>query len=305
VTGVGPEREAGSVPERRAGCLGVIVTFDSRVALERCLAALTAQTTPPDEVLVVDNASAEPVDDLVAATTNARLLRLPENIGPAGGYAAGLTEFLASGYERAWLVDDDCVPAPDALAAQIEQSDASSVVLATMVDHATREITNTQGWCGVLLPRAIVAEVGVPDAELFWWNEDTEYLQWRIPRAGFTVVRNEHARVDVSRSRQRGKPAWKYYYEARNQVYYRLHTQRPRGNGRVRRPLTRRVRWWRATRSVSRLAVRALVRESGHRVTKFTMVIRGTRDGIAGRLGRTVAVDTPDRPIVSPNINPR
>jgi rhamnopyranosyl-N-acetylglucosaminyl-diphospho-decaprenol beta-1,3/1,4-galactofuranosyltransferase len=288
----------------RAGCLGIILTFDSRVALERCLAALAAQTIPPEEVLVVDNASAEPVDDLVGAVPNARLLRLPENVGPAGGYAAGLTEFLASGYERAWLVDDDCVPAPDALAAQLGRSDASTVVLATMVNRATREITNTQGWCGVLIPRAIVAEVGVPDADLFWWNEDTEYLQWRIPRAGFTVVRSEHALVDVSRSRSAGKPAWKYYYEARNQVYYRVHTQRPRGNDHVRRTLTRRVRWWRATRSVSRLGVRALVRESGHRVTKLMMVIRGTRDGIAGRLGRTVAVDAPDRPIVTRGLDP-
>lgn len=284
---------------QRAGCLGIILTFDSRIALERCLAALSTQTTPLEEVLVIDNASAEPVDDLVGAVANARLLRLPENLGPAGGYAAGLTEFLAAGYEWAWLVDDDCVPASDALAAQLEQSDGSTVVLATMVDHATREITNTHGWCGVLIPRAIVAVVGGPDAELFWWNEDTEYLQWRIPRAGFGVVRSELARVDVSRSRSAGKPAWKYYYEARNQVYYRLHTQRLRGNDRVRRHLTRRVRWWRATRSVSRLAVRALVREPSHRAARFAMVMRGTRDGIAGRLGRTVPVDTPDRPIVA------
>jgi GT2 family glycosyltransferase len=294
-------------------CLAIVLTFDSRAALARCLTAIAAQTHPPDEVLVVDNASAEPVDDLVGAAANARLLRLPENVGPAGGSAAGLTEFLASGHEYAWLIDDDCVPAPDALGAQFDLArspfghgagagqDATTVVLATMVDHTTREITNTQGWCGVLVPRAVVAAVGVPDAALFWWNEDTEYLQWRIPRAGFTVVRSEHARVDVSRTRVTGKPPWKYYYEARNQVYYRVHTQRPRGpkgGARVRRHLTRRVRWWRATRSVSRLGARAVVRESGDRRAKLAMVWRGTRDGIAGRLGATVPVDTPDRPIV-------
>jgi GT2 family glycosyltransferase len=226
------------------------------------------------------------------------------NVGPAGGYAAGLTEFLSSEHDHAWLIDDDCVPAPDALATQLERAtldEPQPVVLATMVDHATREITNTQGWCGVLVPRAVVAQVGVPDAALFWWNEDTEYLQWRIPRSGFKVVRSEQARVAVSRSRLTGKPAWKYYYEARNQVYYRVHTQRPRGPraGPVRRPLKRRVRWWRATRSVTRLAVRAVVRESDDRGAKVAMVWRGTRDGIAGRLGATVPVDTADRPIVS------
>jgi rhamnopyranosyl-N-acetylglucosaminyl-diphospho-decaprenol beta-1,3/1,4-galactofuranosyltransferase len=285
-------------------CLAIVLTFDSRVALARCLTAIAAQAHPPAEVLVVDNASADAVDDLVAAAPNARLLRLPENVGPAGGYAAGLTDFLRSGHDHAWLIDDDCVPAPDALGIQLERAalgDRQPVVLATMVDHATHEITNTQGWCGVLIPRAVVAEVGVPDAALFWWNEDTEYLQWRIPRAGFTVVRSEQAKVDVSRSRLTGKPAWKYYYEARNQVYYRLHTQRPgapRGTP-VRRHLTRRVRWWRATRSVSRLAVRAVVREPGERTAKIAMVWRGTRDGVAGRLGVTVPVDTSDRPILS------
>ena len=255
-------------------------------------------------MLVVDNASAEPVDDLVAAAPNARLLRLPENVGPAGGYAAGLTEFLASGHDYAWLIDDDCVPAPDALGVQLERARRRPppVVLATMVDHATREITNTQGWCGVLVPRAVVAEVGVPDAALFWWNEDTEYLQWRIPRAGFTVVRSEQARVDVSRSRLAGKPAWKYYYEARNQVYYRrphpaaawaegaprCGAISPAGCGGGARP--GRCRGSR---------VRAVVREPGDRRAKVAMVWRGTRDGIAGRLGATVPVDTPDRPIMT------
>jgi GT2 family glycosyltransferase len=281
-------------------CRAIVLTFDSRLALARCLDALTVQTHPLDEIVVVDNASRVPVDDLVARTPRARLLRLPENAGPAGGYAAGLTDFLASGDARAWLVDDDCVPAPEALAEQLELADGRTVVLATMVDHDTRQVTNTQGWCGVLLPHAVVEAVGVPDADLFWWNEDTEYLQWRIPRAGFTVVRSDAARVDVSRSRSTAKPAWKYFYEARNQVYYRVHTQRPspEPGTRVPRVHTRRVRWGRAARTVTRLGTRAVVRERVERGTKLRMVLAGARDGVRGRLGRTVAVDTADRPSV-------
>jgi rhamnopyranosyl-N-acetylglucosaminyl-diphospho-decaprenol beta-1,3/1,4-galactofuranosyltransferase len=287
-----------------ARCLAIVLTFESRPALTRCLDALRAQTRPLDEIVVVDNASREPVDDLVAATPQARLLRLAENVGPAGGYAAGLTDFLTSGADRAWLVDDDCVPAPDALEQQLAVADERTVVLATMVDHDTRQLTNTQGWCGVLVPRAVVEAVGVPDPALFWWNEDTEYLQWRIPRAGFPVQRSESARVDVSRSRSHEKPPWKYFYETRNQVYYRVHTQRPRNPGgrrgaRAPRFRTRRVRWGRATRTVARLGARALLREHSGRVEKLAMVARGARDGIRGHLGRTVPVDAPDRPFVS------
>ena len=40
-------------------------------------------------------------------------------------------------------------------------------------------------WCGFVLSREIVLSVGLPMGELFWWAEDTEYLQWRIPDAGY------------------------------------------------------------------------------------------------------------------------
>jgi GT2 family glycosyltransferase len=277
--------------------LAIVLTFDARDALARCLTAIAGQSRPPDEVLVVDNASAVPVDDLVAAVPGARVCRLPENVGPAGGYAFGLDEFLGSDHGWAWVMDDDCVPAPDALFTQLVAARGGEVVLATTVDAATDAVRNAPGWWGVLLPRTVVETVGVPNAALFWWNEDTEYLQWRIPRAGFTVGRSEHARVKVSRTRATAeKPLWKYYYEARNQVYYRLYTQRPRPGEPVLRFRTRRVRWGRATRSVSKLATRAVVREREGRVRKLGAVARGTVDGIAGRLGRTVEPDVADRP---------
>jgi rhamnopyranosyl-N-acetylglucosaminyl-diphospho-decaprenol beta-1,3/1,4-galactofuranosyltransferase len=151
----------------------------------------------------------------------------------------------------------------------------------------------------VLLRRRVVERAGVPDAELFWWTEDTEYLQWRIPRAGFSVVRAPEATVRVNRSRDdTEKPAWKYYYEARNQTYYRLHTQRVAAPRPRPRHLRARVRWWRALRSLTRLSARAVTRESHGRGTKLAMIARGTYDGVRGRLGITVIADRSDRPLV-------
>src|SRR4029077_4508729 len=124
---------------------------------------IRAQTRPVDDILVVDNASAESVADVVAATPAATLLRLPDHRGPAGGYEEGLGAFLQSGATRAWVMDDDCVPAPDALAEQLAITERAPVVLARMIDHDTHEITDTQGWCGVLLAREVVDAVGVPD----------------------------------------------------------------------------------------------------------------------------------------------
>jgi rhamnopyranosyl-N-acetylglucosaminyl-diphospho-decaprenol beta-1,3/1,4-galactofuranosyltransferase len=277
--------------------MAVVLTFNARAALEDCLAAIRSQTHPVDTILVVDNASADPVDEVVAAAPGATLLRLSDNVGPAGGYAEGLRSFLASDATRAWVMDDDCVPAPGALAAQLAISWRAPVVLARMVDRDSGDGANTQGWCGVLLAREVVETVGLPDAALFWWNEDTEYLQWRIPRAGFRVERCAGAEVSVRRTRSdAAKPAWKYYYEARNQVYYRLVTQRPTSRP-VPRQLSRSVRYGRATRSVGKLAARSVLRERAERARKLAMVCRGTFDGVRGRLGRTVPVDASDRPL--------
>lgn len=295
-----------SQPSRtpRGEVLAVVLTHDGRPGLERCLGAIARQTAPAARVLVVDNASSVPVDDLVEAVRG-EVLRLAENAGPAGGYAAALRAFEASTYGFAWVMDDDCEPRADSLAALLSRAAPDRVLLSSMIDRDTGEVSNTQGWCGVLLPRAVVAKVGVPAAELFWWTEDTEYLQWRIPRAGFDVERCNDAVIAVSRTRGSDeKPAWKYYYEARNQVYYRLWTQRP-GDERPRpRHLRFRVRVWRAARSVAKLAVRAVWRERARRPAKVTLIARGTWDGIWRRLGRTVAADDPHRPVIQQGERP-
>ncbi|GMU78818.1 MAG: hypothetical protein AMXMBFR46_16120 [Acidimicrobiia bacterium] len=279
--------------------MAVVLTFDAPDAARPCLAAIRAQSVPVQTILVVDNAS-DPPFDARAAGAGVQVLRLEENAGPAGGYAAGLEAFLRSGLGWVWLVDDDSTPRVDALERQLHaahQHADPTAWLATMIDRDSGEVANTHGWCGVLIPRVIVDAVGVPNAELFWWSEDTEYLQWRIPEAGFALGRCGDAVVEVSRRRAtRAKPAWKFYYEARNQVYHRIHVQRQTPGGPSRRHLTARVRWWRATRSVVKLGARALLREPDGRGRKLGMVARGTVDGLRGRLGKTVPVDTSDRP---------
>lgn len=277
----------------------LILTFDAPESLERCLRAVAACDPAPRSIIVVDNASARPVDAIVAAAPHARVVRLPANTGPAGGYAAGFEAFLAGDADWVWVLDDDCEPAPDALGRQLALAGRSGahLVMATMHDADTGELTNTQGWCAVLIAREVVVQVGVPNRELFWWTEDTEYLQWRIPRAGFHVARSTDAIVEVTRGRASAeKPGWKYYYEARNQVYYRMTTQaaateRPRP-----RHLRLRVRAWRAARSVAKLAVRAVVREHRHRLRKLGYIGRGAVDGLRGRLGASLPVEDSHRP---------
>jgi glycosyltransferase involved in cell wall biosynthesis len=89
----------------------VVPALDEAERLPRCLASLAAQTRPPDEVVVVDNGSADATADLAAAA-GARVVHEPERgIWPAAatGYDAATGDVIAR-------VDADSVLPPGWLA---------------------------------------------------------------------------------------------------------------------------------------------------------------------------------------------
>src|SRR5581483_2024520 len=257
--------------------LALVLTYSAPRALVTCIRALVGQTRPPDAVVVVDNAGTPPAYDTLAAAGLAggtvTVLRLEENTGPAGGHAEGLARFLASGHDFVWIMDDDCEPAVDCLRALLDDTHGTTTgqyLVPTWGDREGERIAHP-AWWGPLLSRDVVERAGLPRAELFWWAEDTEYLLWRIPDLGYE--RRHCAGATVHHSRARGsarRPAWKYYYEARNSLYLRFRLRR--------RP-------WKAIRAVLRLCA-AIVLWEDHKVSKLAALGRGVVDAVAGRLGR-------------------
>jgi rhamnopyranosyl-N-acetylglucosaminyl-diphospho-decaprenol beta-1,3/1,4-galactofuranosyltransferase len=260
--------------ERRI--MAVILTHNAPESLDRCLQAIAAQTVPPEAVLVVDNASRPPVTpeslDVVAPATR-ELVRSDVNTGPAGGYHEGLARFRDSGYLHAWVLDDDMRPNPWCL--ERLWAVASKEPETSFVFPVSRETGGDYGiwhsWCGFLVSARIVREVGLPMKELFWWAEDTEYLQWRIPEAGYPRQVVDGALVEHDAIRQGdGVPLWKYYYEARNMLYVSMHVKRRLGH---------------YPRNLSKLAARAIWREKHGRLRRLGVIARGLFDGAFGRLG--------------------
>jgi GT2 family glycosyltransferase len=270
------------VTDPELDAMAIVLTYNAPESLRLCLTAVTAQTLRPRAVLVVDNASSPPVDpaDFPPGCPPVVLVRSDYNGGPAGGYAIALQEFLTTSHQHAWVLDDDMRPDPDCL-------ERLWVVAAKEPERAfvfpvSFQLDGTFGawpsWCGFLVAREIIDEVGVPMAELFWWAEDTEYLQWRIPQAGYPMRVVGDARVHHEAVRHGyGVPVWKYYYEARNMLYLHLHVKK-------------RVGYY--PRNIAKLFGRAILREPEGKVVRLRAMGHGLYDGARGRLGTQFPVES-------------
>lgn len=266
--------------------LAVVLTYSAPEHVRRCVEALAAQDRRAEAILVIDNCGEPAVTaEMFDASLGVRVHRTEENLGPGGGFALAVEEFLASEYDHVWLMDDDVSPEPSCLSALLEAVDGRRDAIAIpYVDPNgdTSKRFEGWGWYGPLIPRAVVQTAGGPRADFVWWLEDTEYLGHRIPNAGVEVLRPAAVAHWATSRASRTRPAWKYFYEARNLTYLHVRTL----HGRHAATLVREVR---------RRAVR-IVRREEHRSRKLLALGHGVFDGLRGKLGLTHPLTDPHRP---------
>lgn len=195
------------MPEPSPRVVAVVPTFNRTGQLRECIAGLASQTRPPDAVVVLDNASTEPIR---AALEEERYpfpvgyVRLDSNTGSAGGFAAAVQAAVESGADWVWLQDNDgvahrtClerlldaaprVPGASVLAPQVY--DAEGGVQGQHRGRYFRGHTfpvgkSTYGreavpidyasYIGILVSARAVEDVGAPDPRLFVWVDDLEW----------------------------------------------------------------------------------------------------------------------------------
>ncbi|RAY14245.1 glycosyl transferase [Actinomadura craniellae] len=233
--------------------VAVVVTYDRRELLAEALAALRAQTRPADAVVVVDNASSDGTPELLRERfPEVEAYRLARNTGGAGGFAAGIGRALERGADLIWVMDDDTVPEPGALAALLAVAPGAALVASRVVwtdgrDHpmntprprpgaSPAELAAAAGhgcvpvrsasFVSVLLDAAVVAERGLPIADYFLWNDDFEYTT-RLLRGNKGLLCRDS--VVVHKTRTFGgadaDPGERFFYEVRNKVW--LFTRSP------------------------------------------------------------------------------
>ncbi len=226
----------------------VVVTYNRKALLRECLRALAAQTRAPERILVVDNASTDGTPDLVREEFGdlVELLELPENVGGAGGFHAGMQAAHAGGAEWIWLMDDDTIPAPDALAELLAAPVERPLLLSSralwtdgslhpmnmpafkrdldeVVGGVERGVLplRTATFVSLLVHRDAIERFGLPLAHYFIWSDDIEYTA-RVTRSGPTgwfvpgsVVEHRTKLAHTSVSDTGGR----FYFHVRNSLY--------------------------------------------------------------------------------------
>ena len=117
----------------------IIVSFNARAHLERCLQSLhDAPPVRPHEIIVVDNASADGSADAARRWPRVRVIEAGSNLGFARGNNAGIR--ASTGKYSLLLNSDTIVPpgAVDSLLAAIERDSSVAVVGPRVVDSTGR-----------------------------------------------------------------------------------------------------------------------------------------------------------------------
>ena len=256
--------------EHQQTVAAVVVTFNRMEKLKTVLASIEAQTRLPEQLIIVNNASTDDTaaylaeyerDFTLKDTVQLTVVTLPENLGGAGGFSAGMRKGYELGADFVWIFDDDGYPQPDALCRLLEGFGTAVAELGPDVPYACSMVKYIDGsicemnnpiptwdwgrlqakghgnlvmvtscsFVSVLIPRWVMEAYGLPYKEYFIWFDDAEYTL-RITKAcpgvevlDSVVMHDMGVNKGVNFSMIDEKNAWKFSYGVRNQASYRLH----------------------------------------------------------------------------------
>ena len=247
----------------------VIVTYNRLEKLKTVLNSLEKLTVSPEYLVIVNNASTDGTDKYLAEYEAKRsaedgmkvsVVNLPENVGGAGGFSAGMKCGYDLGADYLWVSDDDGYPEPDSLANLLNGYKNAVDELGPDVPFACSMVKYTDGsicemnnpvttwdwgrllakgqnsvlvsscsFVSVLVPRWALEDFGLPYKEYFIWFDDAEYTR-RLSRGcpgvqvlDSVVIHDMGQNKGVNFRQINEKNAWKFAYGIRNEASYRLH----------------------------------------------------------------------------------
>ncbi|MEJ5300927.1 MAG: glycosyltransferase [Thermodesulforhabdaceae bacterium] len=190
----------------------VVPTYNRKELLTNCLKSILNGTVSPKTIIVVDNASTDGTKEHIESLFSQEIeqgrivyVRLEENMGGAGGFAAGLKKGMEMDVDYFWLMDDDSEPTEDALLELIKRADPETCLVPLITTDRNKGelfplgirinnefrifhqlITDIPTNCvleapaapfiGILIPKKVVKTIGFPRTDYFIWCDDIEYF---------------------------------------------------------------------------------------------------------------------------------
>lgn len=196
----------------------VVVTYNRKDCLTKCLTSIQNQSVKPSHVFILDNASTDGTGDLLVSLgfknnkkddINFHYIQNEKNEGGAGGFYKGMLEAHNYGdYDALWVMDDDGIPDKDCLknllpylekhdyisplVVDIEGCNMMSFEGCSVEEFLKREKNGIVQGCanpfnGILYSKKIIEAIGFPKKEMFIWGDEINYDQ-RARKAGFEPV---------------------------------------------------------------------------------------------------------------------
>lgn len=232
----------------------IVVTYNRKKLLRESIESLQNQTVNNFDILVVDNASTDNTKEYISDLIDSQQILYENtgaNLGGSGGFNFGLKAACERGYQYVWLMDDDTMPIPTALAELLKADqllDGNYGYLASEVlftdgqpckmngqkiykkwpdesqyikDGLVRTIQAT--FVSFFLKTSTIEEVGLSYKEFFIWGDDMEYsnrISKRHPSylVGKSIVIHKTKDNNGSNlSKDDGSKLWRYKLAYRNE----------------------------------------------------------------------------------------
>ena len=188
----------------------VIVTYNRKKLLEKCIRHIFQQSVQGVDALVIDNASTDGTQDMIKTqfgdNKNVKYINTGSNLGGAGGFSFGIKQAVQQKYEYLWIMDDDTIPEVTALeeflkadqllhgnygflssyAKWIDGSPCEMNVPCVSVkwrENIAGQFENSMirlesaSFVSLFMKAEVVRKVGLPIKEFFIWGDDVEYTK--------------------------------------------------------------------------------------------------------------------------------
>jgi GT2 family glycosyltransferase len=300
-------------PQPSPRVVAVVLNWNLPADTCACVRSLLASDYPNLSVVVVDNGSSDDsVGILRREWPDLPLVRLPDNLGYAGGNNAGIRQALESGAEYVLLVNNDAFLARDAIDKLVDATNNHVGVAVPRIDvRSTGDLWNAGArrgrivplprlveerdlaagqplsldfavGCVLLVRRDVFESVGLLDQRYFAYYEDLDFSS-RVRAAGFAIVAIPGARAwhEVGASTRHDTPR-RTYLQLRSRTLWCL--RQPFGLAGI--------LWW-LTLAGHAVRYASLGIRTGERRHAIE-TLRGLRDGWMDRRQDRFATRNPD-----------